>query len=275
MKVYSLVGKSGTGKSHHSMDLCIEKGIGTIVDDGLLIHKNHAVAGKSAKRAETKIGAVKTALFTEDEHANLVRDKIKELGDEIDQVLVIGTSDKMVDKIVDRLGLPQVEERIYIEDITTEEERKTASKQREVMGKHVIPASTFEIKRNFAGYFVDPLQIFRDVADRALDLAPSDERTVVRPTFSYLGKYYISDKVIEDIIQCVADFNKKDVTVLKVTENSKPDDMIINLTISCAANGDVMGTALKLQEDVKKNVEMMTAFNLSEVNVEVKEVVFR
>ena len=274
MKVYSLVGKSGTGKSHHSMDLCIAYGIGTIVDDGLLIHKNHAIAGKSAKRAETKIGAVKTALFTEDEHAQSVRDKIEEIKDDIDKVLVIGTSDKMVDKIVDRLGLPKIEERIYIEDITTEEERKTASKQREVMGKHVIPASTFEIKRNFAGYFVDPLQIFRDVADRALDLAPSDERTVVRPTFSYLGKYYISDKVIEDIINCVAQSRKKDVTVLKVTENSKPDDLIINLTIRVRANGDIESTALSLQKDVKENVEMMTAFNLSEVNVEVKEVVF-
>lgn len=274
MKVYSLVGKSGTGKSHHSMELCTKLGITTIIDDGLLIYNNRVLAGKSAKKAETKIGAVKTALFHEDEHADSVKAKFDEYKDQIEKVLVIGTSDNMVKKIVARLGLPEISETVYIEDITTEEERKLANKQREVMGKHVIPASTFQIKRDFAGFFVDPLQIFRDVADRALELAPSDDRTVVRPTFSYLGKFFISDKVIEDIVNCVVGENKKEVVILKVTENSKPDDMIINVTVRIKANGHVMATAASLQEKVKEKVEMMTAFNISEVNVEVKELSF-
>ena len=274
MKVYALVGKSGTGKSHHSMELCTKLNIMTIIDDGLLIHKNHVVAGKSAKRAETKIGAVKTALFSDDEHAQSVKAALESMKKEIDSILVIGTSDRMVEKINDRLGIGKVDETIYIEDITSEEERQMANKQREVMGKHVIPASTFQIKRDFAGFFVDPLQIFRDVADRATGLTPSDERTVVRPTFSYLGKYFISDKVIDDIIACVANPMRKEVTILRVMENSNPDNLIINLVIRCRANGNVVATAAKLQEQVKENVEMMTAFNLAEVNVEVKELAF-
>ncbi len=271
MKVYSLVGKSGTGKSFQSMNLCHNLEIDAIIDDGLLIYKNNVIAGKSAKRAETKIGAVKTALFNDDDHAERVKKAIKEMN--LEKLLIIGTSDKMVEKIRERLDVPEVFRTIYIEDITTEEDRKVAYRQREVLGKHVIPASTFQIKRDFAGYFVNPLQIFRDVADKALEMAPSDERTVVRPTYSYLGRYFISDKVIEDIINCIAAEKKKELTLLKITENSKPDSMIINLVIRCRANGKLIETATMLQKEIKEMIEKMTAFNIAEVNVEIREVV--
>ena len=50
MKVYALVGKSGTGKSHHSMWVARENNIDYIIDDGLLVSDNQIIAGKSAKR---------------------------------------------------------------------------------------------------------------------------------------------------------------------------------------------------------------------------------
>ena len=61
MKVYALVGKSGTGKSYQAMDLCRDRGIEAIIDDGLFIYKNNIVCGSSAKREPTKIGARKAA----------------------------------------------------------------------------------------------------------------------------------------------------------------------------------------------------------------------
>lgn len=61
MDVYTLVGKSGTGKSFHAMNLCKKLGVEAIIDDGLFIYKNSVIAGVSAKRQDTKIGAVKTA----------------------------------------------------------------------------------------------------------------------------------------------------------------------------------------------------------------------
>ena len=72
MDVYTLTGKSGTGKSFHAMSLCKKYNIEAIIDDGLFIYNNTVVEGISAKRASTKIGAVKTALFLKDE----VRDKV-------------------------------------------------------------------------------------------------------------------------------------------------------------------------------------------------------
>ena len=62
MKIYTLVGKSGTGKSYQAMNLCKELNIEGIIDDGLFIYKNRIVAGISAKRQATTIGAIKTAL---------------------------------------------------------------------------------------------------------------------------------------------------------------------------------------------------------------------
>ena len=50
MKVYTLTGKSGTGKSYQAINLCKEKGIESIIDDGLFIYHNRVEAGISAKR---------------------------------------------------------------------------------------------------------------------------------------------------------------------------------------------------------------------------------
>ena len=50
MIVYSLTGKSGTGKSYHAVNLCRKLGIDAMIDDGLFIYKNKIEAGRSAKR---------------------------------------------------------------------------------------------------------------------------------------------------------------------------------------------------------------------------------
>ena len=117
MKVYTLTGKSGTGKSYQAINLCKEKNIESIIDDGLFIYRNRVEAGISAKRQKTMVGAIKTALFTLDEHAESVARRIRELSPK--SLLIIGTSDRMTDKIVERLSLPEVSERIYIENITS------------------------------------------------------------------------------------------------------------------------------------------------------------
>ena len=163
MQVYTLVGKSGSGKSFHAMELCKKKQIDGIIDDGLFIYQNTIVAGVSAKRSQTKIGAVKVALFLDSASCKEVKAAIEEK--QPGSILVLGTSVEMVDKIIRRLGLPMPEadspRRIRIEDITTEEERKVARQQRDKLGKHVIPAPALQLKHNFAGYFMDPLRLFR------------------------------------------------------------------------------------------------------------------
>ena len=75
MKVYSLTGKSGTGKSYQAMNICRDKNIESIIDDGLFIYKNRVEAGISAKRQKTMVGAIKTALFTDENHHDWRRNR--------------------------------------------------------------------------------------------------------------------------------------------------------------------------------------------------------
>lgn len=265
MKVYTLTGKSGTGKSYQAINLCREKNIESIIDDGLFIYKNRVEAGISAKRQKTTVGAIKTALFTLDEHAEDVSTCIQRMKPE--SLLIIGTSDRMTDKIVDRLGLPPVTERIYIQDITTDEERQIADRQRHVLGKHVIPVPTLQLKRDFAGYFLDPMRMFRGIR---LGKAEYSEKTVVRPTFSYMGEFFISDMVMIDIAKCVARETEGVAGVMRVYENTEPDNLMIDVSIAIRDGSPLWETAIEYQERFAEIVESMTAFNVVKVNVEVR-----
>ena len=266
MKIYTLVGKSGTGKSYQAMNLCKELNIDGIIDDGLFIYKNRIVAGISAKRQATTIGAIKTALFATDDHVNQVNEKLKELKPE--SILILATSDRMIDKIIARLNLPAPDERKYIEDITTLEEREIADKQRNMMGKHVIPAPTFQLKRDFAGYFVDPLRIFRGIAIGGK--AQFSERTVVRPTFSYMGQYYISERALGDIVTCAALESEGVAEVIRTIQNTAPEAFKISITILVKKNYEIWETAERYQKLIAEKIEVMTAFNIAEVDIDVR-----
>ena len=54
IKVYAFVGPSGTGKSYRAQMVAKEKNTHFIIDDGLLVKDNEVVAGKSAKKADTR-----------------------------------------------------------------------------------------------------------------------------------------------------------------------------------------------------------------------------
>ena len=105
IQVYALVGESGTGKSFRSKLLAEEYGIHAIIDDGLLIQDEKIVAGRSAKREKTYMGAVRVALFDDKEHRDSVAKVLRKT--HIKKILLLGTSEKMVMKIAMRLQLPQ------------------------------------------------------------------------------------------------------------------------------------------------------------------------
>lgn len=267
MDVYTLVGKSGTGKSYHAMNLCKSLGIEGIIDDGLFIYKNSVIAGVSAKRDATKIGAIKTALFNNDAIRDSVVKAIKK--QKPSGILVLGTSDQMTDRIISRLGLPPLpedsERRIHIEDITSEEERAVAKKQRTELGKHVIPAPALQLKRSFAGYFLDPLKFFR-----GKDQGAAAERTVVRPAYSYMGEYFISEKVIDDIITCLAHEMSSIGRVIHIVQYSRPEAYRLKIAVKIRRGYPVWPSAKEFQAAVEKQIEKMTAFNVVSIEIEVR-----
>ena len=268
MKVYALIGKSGTGKSFQAVNLCKELNIESIIDDGLFICRNKVMAGVSAKRQPTKVGAVKTALFTRDEHMEEVKESIRKI--KPSSILVIGTSDGMVDKIVKRLELPRIIKRIYIEEITTETERAIARKQRYEMGQHVIPAPTFQLKRQFSGYFMTPVRMLLRELGSWKDVS---EKSVVRPTYSYLGDYKISEKVMADIVECVKREHGDVAEIGRVAISPVQEGIDIYISANFKYAADLPLRAKEFQKDAAKKIEEMTAFNVNRLDLEVRDIV--
>jgi uncharacterized alkaline shock family protein YloU len=264
MIVYGLYGKSGTGKSYHAMGLCKELGLDAIIDDGLFIYGNKVISGISAKRQNTKIKAIKTALFIDDGHCLEVKESIRQSNPP--GLLILGTSKEMVYKIRDRLELPSLSGLVSIEDITTEGQREAARKQRKELGKHVIPAPTFQIKRQFSGYFLDPLRIFRNLGGRTTYA----EKTVVRPTFSYLGDYDLSDKVITDITTYVGKGVSGVESILRVFTENSDEGVSITVLATIKYGSKVFKVAEDIQKRVSEQVEAMTAFNVIAVDIDVR-----
>ncbi len=265
MKVYALVGKSGTGKSYQAQNLCRKLKIKGIIDDGLFIYENKVVSGISAKRQETYIGAVKTALFTKPEHQADVAASIRKTDPE--KLLLIGTSDEMVRRIAKRLEIPEISEIVYIDDITTEAERAIAYKQRHEMGQHVIPAPAFQLKRQFSGYFMSPLLLWRDLTANKNSMA---EKSVVRPTYSYLGDYKLSDKVFSDILACVASEIDGVHEISKVVAVNIPEGVEMKAIVFMKYGHNILEAARELQARAVKEIESMTAFNVGKLDIEIR-----
>lgn len=264
MNVYGLHGKSGTGKSYHAMTLCKDLDLDAIIDDGLFIYGNRVIAGVSAKRQNTKVGAIKTALFTDEEHRAEVKKRIDEMNPP--GILIIGTSEAMIEKIRTRLELPKLTKMISIEEITTDDQREIAYKQRKELGKHVIPAPTFQIKRQFSGYILDPLRIFKSWGGRTT----FSEKTVVRPTFSFLGDYNLSDKVIMDIATYEGGRLEGVDNILRVTVESGEDGVSVSLWVIMKYGYPIQNVGRSMQTAIARQVENMTAFNVNAVNIDVR-----
>ena len=92
--------------------LCVwEKGISAIIDDGLFIYNDSVVCGVSAKRQSTRLVLLRLLFFKNDEIAEETKKKIRKISPK--NILILGTSDNMVDKIAARLEL-QKSAREYI-----------------------------------------------------------------------------------------------------------------------------------------------------------------
>src|SRR5690625_2020427 len=137
MIVSALSGPSGTGKSSSALTFAYSKGINTIIDDGLLIHRGRKIAGHSAKYEKNYISAVKRAIFFHDDHLKEVQEALRLLV--IDQILILGTSKRMVDKIAARLGFEKIDHYYSIEDVRSSKEIKMALYTRKTQEQHVIP----------------------------------------------------------------------------------------------------------------------------------------
>ncbi len=270
MRVIAFVGPSGTGKSYRSVIVSEKYGADGIIDDGLLISHGKVIAGTSAKREKTKIASVKHALFIKDWHADEVK---KGLADNnIQCLMILGTSDGMVQRIAARLGVPEIEQYIRIEDVATPKEMELAHNMRINQGKHVIPVPTFEIKKEFSGYFLHPLKLFQKNLDTEIDATEAD-KSIVRPTFSYMGDYTISDNVVAAIAVYEAEKIKMVEKVQRINIRKTKHGAHIDMTVSVYYGCNLYNVCKNIQLAVRNNIEKYTSINARRVHVFVRNLV--
>ena len=266
MKVYAFVGPSGTGKSYRAQMVANSRNIKFIIDDGLLISENEVIAGVSAKKAPTKIETVKNALFQNEAKKKEIQKAIKK--HKPDSILILGTSDDMVEKIAKNLNFEPISETIYIQDVATEDEMAMAKNIRVTQGKHVIPVPTFAIKKDFSGYLLDPLQIFKSTGKGNAPYV--SEKSIVRPTFSYLGNFTISDNVFKQIIEYVAEntegIHKVYRTIVKKHQGYN-DGIFIYTELVIQFGYNVLETVKKYKVKVLKEIDKLTSMNVLNIIV--------
>lgn len=267
MTVYALVGPSGTGKSFRAKLLAQKYGIEVIIDDGLLIQQDKILAGHSAKREKTYMGAVRVALFDDKRHRDETAKVIQKLHTK--KVLILGTSEKMVEKIATRLQLPPPSEIIKIEEIATREEIEKAIRSRQVEGKHVIPVPAIEIQRNYPKIFYNTIKVFFNRKKTAVQNSADKvfEKSVVRPEFSKKGRISISEAALTQMVMhCVSEHDSQ-VRVKKLSIKTDAQGYRLIITIDVPFGTQLTGKIHNLQQYIIENIERYTGILIEEVSI--------
>lgn len=272
MDVIALVGQSGTGKSHRALKVAYEHRADAIIDDGLLIYGTKALAGYSAKNEPNKIQAVKRAIFSDNQHVAEVRAALD--SNNIERLLIIGTSTNMVDKIAMRLKLQKPSLYITIESIATKDEISTARHARLKEGKHVIPLPTIALKQHFSGHLIDSLSIFFNRSNNRFGRRYG-EKSIVRPNFSYYGKMLISNSALRNIIVLLLDSNANLQKVISIDtkrwlENGAVD---VQLSINVVYGCPLPALTAELQNLIKEQLEYLTGLYVHKVDVHIHKLI--
>lgn len=271
MQVYALVGESGTGKSFRAKLLAQKYGITALIDDGLLIQDDKILAGKSAKREKTYMGAVRAALFDDKE----VRDQVARTlqKSKIKKILLLGTSEKMVEKIAVRLQLPPPEKIIKIEDIASREDIEKAIRSRQIEGKHVIPVPAIEVKKSYSHIFYNSIREILKSRKKPVAAAVSgadskmSEKSIVTPEFSKKGRIEISEAALSQMaMHCVSEYDA-DIRIKKLSIKTDSHGYRLIITIDVPFGKQLTGEIHNLQQYIIDNIERYTGILIEEVSI--------
>ncbi len=265
MQIYAFVGKTGTGKSYNALSVAHKYDIKYIIDDAILIKNNKVVCGKSAKTENTKIASVKSAIFLNKDKKNEMINALRI--EKPEKLLILGTSDEMVEAIVNNLNLGEINNKIYIENVVTKEDIDIARKSRIEEGKHVVPVPTFAIKEQFSGYFLDPIRIFSSFIKND---GINSEKTIIRPTYSYLGNYYIAEKVINSIIEHSASKIEGITKIYKVLSTKYIDGIKIDIDVEVKYGINIPSISNRLRNIIISEVDRATGINIFSISINIK-----
>ena len=285
LQVFAFFGPSGTGKSFRAKLVAQKYHIKAIIDDGLLIYEDNILAGHSAKLEDSYMGAVRVALFDDKKHRDSVALAIQQK--QLKKILLLGTSEKMVNKIAMRLQLPLPEKYIRIEDIATPQQIEEARISRQIEGKHVIPVRAYEVKEDgkYSRIFVTKVKVrlskkkfFRhffknEEKKNQLEVnAKLFEKSVVRPAFSVTARKNISQAHLASLAAgAIAVFNS---TIRLKSLNIKADKTGYRffVTIDVPFGEPLTELSKNLKAYVTSSIEKKTGILLEDISIIVDHV---
>ena len=127
-----------------------------------------------------------------------------------------------------------------------------------------------EIKKDFSGFILDPLQIFKS---KGKDAKPYiSEKSIIRPTFSYLGKFVISDTVFRQIIEYLVMkteglYKASRVRIDKIGEN---EGVSVYIEVVVEYGFNIVETLKEFKKKCKREIENLTAMNVENVDITAK-----
>lgn len=285
LQVFAFFGPSGTGKSFRAKLVAQKYHIKAIIDDGLLIYEDNILAGHSAKLEDSYMGAVRVALFDDKKHRDSVALAIQQK--QLKKILLLGTSEKMVNKIAMRLQLPLPEKYIRIEDIATPQQIEEARISRQIEGKHVIPVRAYEVKESgsYSRIFVTKVKVrlskkkfFRhffkneEKKNQVEVNAKLFEKSVVRPAFSVTARKNISQAHLASLAAgAIAGFNG---TIRLKSLNIKADKTGYRffVTIDVPFGEPLTELSKNLKAYVTSSIEKNTGILLEDISIIVDHV---
>ena len=270
-KVYALVGETGTGKSFRARLVTEKYNIDLLIDDGLLIQGQRILAGKSAKREKNQLTAIRRAIFEDPENALEIRRALKNV--KFRSILLIGTSEKMVAKIVERLELPYPDHTIYIEDVATQEEIAQARDSRRMSGKHIIPVPVIQVKQHPPHRVLDTIRIFLKTHPFMFWKKQVVEKTVVQPPFSRRGRLTISETAMSQMIMhCIKEYSK-DIQIRKIGIDKVLNGYEIEVRLIIPFRVNIPDQLSNLQTYIITNIERYSGIHIERLHLTVDQMV--
>ncbi len=265
IKIYALVGKSGSGKSFRAHLLMEKYGIELLIDDGLLIEKNKIIAGKSAKRASNPIEAVGVAIFESTLHRLEIKKALRHLS--FKRILILGTSKRMIDRITTALDLPSPYKIVTIEDVASDSDIKTAIEHRTMHGSHVIPVPAIEVRKRAPNMLVHSLEIIVKKGFGIFHRKKAIEKSLVRPQYGNRGKIQISSEALSQMtLHCVHEFDSE-IIVQKFRVDDLQEGYEIELFVSLPYNKPNMKALPDLQQYIADHIEQYTGIFIKKLDI--------
>ncbi|GAE27392.1 hypothetical protein JCM9140_3536 [Halalkalibacter wakoensis JCM 9140] len=172
----------------------------------------------------------------------------------LDSILVIGTSKKMINKIVERLELPLSIEWISIEKFQSPKELAIATERRS-KNFHVIPIYPADITRTYFGSW------FKKVIIRLGK--KQEEVVVVKPVYTGKDLVIISPQCVKDIVLIMAD---RDINIHKI----KIEYEIVKLVVSTKKHVSI-NELLRWRDDLIQNIHHLLNINYT-IDIEWKSI---